>query len=108
VEKELKLNGLKVDGPTPWMSRIVVVPKKSGEVRICIDMREANQTVKLEKHLMPTIDDLVADLDGATVFTTLDLSSGYCQLDSAHTSASDGANDFCSPLRYSKTPSKSC
>jgi hypothetical protein len=50
----------KVDGPTPWISPIVVVPKKSGEVRICIDMRKANQAVKREKHLMPTIH-LVAD-----------------------------------------------
>ena len=52
-------------------------PKKSGEVRICIDMCEANQAVKREKHVMPTIDDLVADLNGSTVFTTLDLSSGF-------------------------------
>jgi hypothetical protein len=80
VEKELKrLIIEKVDGPTPWISPIVVVPRKSGEVRIYIDMREANQAVKREKHLMPTIDDLVADLNGATVFTTLNLSSGYHQ-----------------------------
>ena len=91
VEKELKrLEELdiikKVDGPTPWISPIVVVPKKSGEVRICIDMREANKAVKREKHLMPTIDDLVADLNGSTVFTTLDLSSGYHQLELAEES----------------------
>ncbi|CAB4035824.1 Hypothetical predicted protein, partial [Paramuricea clavata] len=49
-------------------------------------MREANQAVKREKHLMPTIDDLVADLNGAAVFTTLDLSSGYHQLELAEES----------------------
>ena len=47
VEKELeRLERLdiieRVEGPTPWISPIVVVPKKSGEVRICVDMREAN------------------------------------------------------------------
>ena len=42
-------------------------------------MREANKAVKREKHLMPTIDDLVADLNGATVFSKLDFSSGYHQ-----------------------------
>ena len=88
VEKELerleKLDIIEtVEGPTPWVSPVVVVPKKSGEVRICVDMREANQAVKREKHLMPTTDDLVADLNGATLFSTLDLSSGYHQLELA-------------------------
>ena len=69
-----------VTGPTPWVSLIVIVPKRSGQVRICVDMREANKAVK---HLMPTIDDLVADLNGATVFSKLDLSSGYHQLEQA-------------------------
>ena len=69
-----------VTGLTPWVSPIVVVPKSSGQVRICVDMREANKVAKQEKHLMPTIDDLVADLNGATVFSKLDLSSGYHQL----------------------------
>ena len=46
-------------------------------------MREAIKAVKREKHLMPTIDDLVADLNGATVFSKLDLSSGYHQLELA-------------------------
>ena len=86
VEKELeRLENLdiieKVTGPTPWVSPIVVVPKRSAQVRLCMDMREANKAVTREKHLMPTIDDLVADLNGATVFSKLDLSSGYHQLE---------------------------
>ena len=44
-------------------------------------MRKANKAVKREKHLMPTTDDLVADLNGATVFSKLDLSSGYHQFE---------------------------
>ena len=72
-----------VEGPTPWISPIVVLPKKSGEVRICVDMPKANKAVKREKHLMPTIDDLIADLNGATHFSTLNLSSGYHQLELA-------------------------
>ena len=71
----------KTDGPTPWVSPIVVVPKKTGAVRICVDMREANKAVKREKHLMPTIDDLITDLNGATMFSTLDLTAGYHQLE---------------------------
>ena len=71
----------KTDGPTPWISPIVVVPKKSGAVRICVDMREANKAVMREKHLMPTLDDLITDLNGATMFSTLDLRNGYHQLE---------------------------
>ena len=67
--------------PTPWVSPIVIVPKSSGQVRMCADMWEANKAVKREKPLMPTIDDLVAELNGATVFSKLDLLSGYHQLE---------------------------
>ena len=53
VEKELeRLERLdiieKVEGPTPWVSPIVIVPKKSGELRICVDMQEANKAIKRE------------------------------------------------------------
>ena len=86
VEKKLqRLEELdiieQVEGPTPWVSPLVVVPKKSGEIRLCVDMREANKAQKREKHLMPTLDELMTDLNGATVFSTLDLTSGYHQLE---------------------------
>ena len=86
VEKELEKleeRGIieKVDGPTPWISPVVVVPKKQGGVRLCIDMREANKAIGREKHPMPTIDDLITDLNGATKFSKLDMSQAYHQLE---------------------------
>lgn len=53
VEKELerfeKLDIIeKVEGPTDWISPIVVAPKKNGEIRICVDMRKANEAIKRE------------------------------------------------------------
>ena len=63
----------KVDGPTPWVSPIFVVPKADGGVRLCIDMREPNKSIKREKHIIPTLDDLISDLNGSTVFSKLDL-----------------------------------
>jgi len=88
VEKELERLEAediveKVEGPTPWINPIVVVPKKSGAVRICVDMREANKAIMREKHLMPTIDDLRNDLNGARIFSVLDLRSAYHQLELA-------------------------
>lgn len=85
VEKELKrLEDLDVIepvcGPTPWVSQVVVVPKKSSGVRVCIDMRQANRAILREKHPMPTIEDLMTELNESTVFSKLDLSNGYHQL----------------------------
>lgn len=74
----------KVHGPTPWTSPIVVVPKKSsssGSVRVCIDMRAANKAIGREKHPMPTIDDLIADMNGSKYFSKLDMTNAYHQLE---------------------------
>ena len=49
----------KVDGPTPWVSPLVVTPKKNGDVRIRVDMRMANRAISRERHPMPTVDDLI-------------------------------------------------
>ena len=70
-----------VSGPTPWVSPVVIVPKKSKGVRVCIDMREANKAISREKHPMPTVEDLMSDLNSSTVFSKLDLSNAYHQLE---------------------------
>ena len=55
--------------PTPWISPIVTPPKKNGEdIRLCVDMRQANMAIQRERHLIPTIDELVNDLNGAQIF----------------------------------------
>ena len=73
----------KVQGdPTPWVSPIVVVPKKdSKSVRVCVDMRKANQAIVRERHQMPTVEELTSDLNGAKIFSKIDLTSGYHQLE---------------------------
>ena len=56
-----------VDGPTDRVSPIVVAPKpksKSNEIRICVDMRLPNEAIKMTLHIIPTIDDLIVDLNG--------------------------------------------
>ena len=80
VEKELeimKANNLieEVDGPTPWVSPIVVAPKPKSpnEVRICVDMRKPNLAIKRTRHIIPTVDDIIVDLNGSKVFSKLDL-----------------------------------
>ena len=68
-------------GPTPWISPVVVVPKKNKGVSVCVDMHEANKAIEREKHPMPTVDDLIADLNNSTVFSKLDLTNAYHQLE---------------------------
>ena len=57
------------DKPTPWCSGMVVVPKKSGSVRIYVDFRRLNECVLRETHPMPEVDDTLAQLAGAAVFS---------------------------------------
>jgi hypothetical protein len=72
----------KVNGPTEWMSRIVTPPKPKNpeEIRICVDMRDANKAILRTRHVTPTIEELSTALNGASVFSTIDLRSGYRQL----------------------------
>ena len=69
-------------GPTPWVSPVVLVPKpkQPGGVRLCVDMLEANKAISRERHLLPTLDEVIHDLKGATVFSKLDLNQDYHQL----------------------------
>jgi len=72
----------KVEGPTPWVSPIVTPPKpkQPDKVRICVDMRQANQAIIRERHLLPTLDDVIYDLNGSCKYSKLDLAKAYHQL----------------------------
>ena len=72
----------KVSGPTEWVSRIVTPPKpkKPEEIRLCVDMRAANKAILRTRHVTPTLDELITQFNGATIFSKIDLRSGYHQL----------------------------
>ena len=75
----------RIEGPTPWVSPIVIAPKAKspGKVRVCVDMRQANKAIKCERHVTPTIKEMIRDSNGANVFIKLDLNQGYTQLELA-------------------------
>ena len=54
-----------IEGPTPWISPLVIIPKNDGTVRLCVDMRMANRAIQRERHPSPTVDDLINELNGA-------------------------------------------
>ncbi|KAK3773161.1 hypothetical protein RRG08_013748 [Elysia crispata] len=68
----------KVESPSQWVSPVIVVPKPGGkDVRLVVDMR----AVMRERHPIPTVDEVLHDMNGAKVFSKLDLKYGYHQIE---------------------------
>ena len=65
---------------SPWSFPVVVVDKKDGCKRFCVDFRQLNKITKPISYPLPVIDDILARLGEAKYFTTLDLKSGYWQV----------------------------
>ena len=79
---EMEAEGIiaKVAEPTPWVSSMVVVRKKNGDVRVCIDPRDLNKAGKRCHYSMPTMEEIVATLPRAKIFSVLDAKSGFWQV----------------------------
>ena len=71
----------RVDGPTSWVSPVVVAPKSEGDIRLCVDMRKANQATIRKRIPTPTVDEVVENLNGSAVFSKLDLRLGFHQIE---------------------------
>ncbi|XP_026326150.1 uncharacterized protein LOC113234842 [Hyposmocoma kahamanoa] len=67
----------KVTHPTQWVHPLVIVAKKDGGIRVCLDPRELNVAVQRAHYQLPTLAELAARLHGAAYFSVLDANSGF-------------------------------
>ena len=65
----------------PWASAVVLVCKKDGALRFCIDLRKINARTVKDAQTLPRIEESLDSLNGAVIFTCLDLKSGYWQVE---------------------------
>ena len=81
--KELESQDIieRVNDQTPWVSPVIVVPKQNGDIRLCVDMRQANAAIVRERHPIPTVDEILYNVNGSEIFSKLDLRSGYHQIE---------------------------
>lgn len=85
---EQKLNELqemdiieRVMKPTSWVSPLVPILKENGDLRLCIDMRRANQAIQRLNHPLPVFEDLIARFRNARFFTSLDIKQAFHQVE---------------------------
>ena len=78
-EMERAQHIVKVIEPTDWVSSLVVVVKGE-KVRLCIDPKDLNKAIRREQYPIPTIEEVVAGMPGAKLFSVLDAKSGFLQI----------------------------
>lgn len=78
--EQLSSQGLIEKSSSPWSSALVLVRKKDGSLRCCVDYRLLNAATIKDSYPLPRIDDTLDALSGSTWFSTLDLKSGYHQV----------------------------
>ncbi|KAI0519572.1 hypothetical protein KFK09_007023 [Dendrobium nobile] len=78
--QELVDRGFVRPSVSPWGAPVLFVKKKDGTLRMCIDYRDLNKVTIKNKYPLPRIDDLFDQLSGSSVFSKIDLRSGYYQV----------------------------
>lgn len=69
-----------VEGPSAWISPMVPIIKDNGELRLCIDMRRANEAIVRENYPLPTMEDFLPSFVHAKLFSKLDIKNAFHQL----------------------------
>ena len=92
----MQVQGVIVPSTSQWASPMVIVPKKDGSVRVCVDFRKTNQLAHLDAYPMPRIDEILDRLGSATYFSVVNLTRRYWQVPMS--SSSQSLTAFSSPV----------
>ena len=85
LKKELdtmERNGVikRIEEPADWVNSLMLVEKRDGSLRICLNLRDLNKAIKREHYQLLTFDEIASRLTGATRFTKLDVNKGNWQI----------------------------
>ena len=80
--KELEILDViqKVDRPTKWVNSLVIVEKRNGSLRLCLDPRDLNRAIRREHYRIPTAEDIASRLNGKKLFSIVDEKDGFWQV----------------------------
>ena len=108
VEK-MRKQGVVQPSSSPWASPIVLVPKKDGTYRFCVDFRRLNTVTTKDVYPLPRIDDILDTLGEAKYFSSLDLASGYWQVELDPESRQKAAfTTYCGLFEFVRMPFGLC
>ena len=76
---EMLTNDVIRPSKSPYASPVTLVPKKCGEIRFCVDYRRVNESIIKDSYPLPLIEEILDQVAGNAVYSTIDLKAGYHQ-----------------------------